>query len=982
MMHRYINLLLVVGGVLGLLLSYLFRDQLVLSGQDFAFWIAFIRISSFALLFFLAITLLALGPRIVNHRLYSFGLFLVPALIPDLFHILSFVFFPDFITRNTRDKVAYLFILSRSLVVLALFVSMFHKRLFLSTKVRDLFALILLAFSLLLSFLIVFFYPHLPPLYIEGVGQPWYRDLCDLVNASVLLFLILYIHKRKPFGEKPSLYMATALFLLMLSSLSLALYKHFYDFLIVLSSFYRFLSYGFILYAVLYAGVRDEAYRIMSATRALLTSLMGMKPENREGVLYIRFGKGLEYIFNTFSLYDGREGRLLAVAYGYEEEKPPPIDVRSLYRRVRELGGQFFDRGYYYAVHEGYIAISKLAEETESPLIRLHVINTTRILLGHILSYINFERLLEEKSKELQRLYLILETSEYATQAYNNIDTFSKQVLERLDYVLKMDGSVFYMWNKNAEMPDRIIFSGGFIRNFPDYNLLQLAGEVIESEELYGIRKNYMFCKFESNSYQSGIIGLRKEGGFDKEDLLFLKTVSNQLFHVVKLMKVIEDLESAQASIRFLSEFDPLTMLYNRRSIEKLLEKEIERAERTGEPLCLLFVDVDNFKVINDAYGYATGDAVLKHVAGVIRNKIRRLDIAGRLGGDEFAVILPRARKNSAMEVARRLKWELENKPFLVGETVIPISISVGVVCYPVDAKSPGELISLGESLMHVIKKEGKGKVKAVEEADKSLHTYLIGFEKSLIESLEKGLVEPFFQEIREVESQRLVGFEVLARLRVGEELVPAFRFIHLAERMGIISRLDLTLMNIVFNHVKECKNRDFYLFFNLSPQNLTEDFVREVNSLVDAYAMEPSRLVFELTEREAIQDIEAVSSFVKNMREKGFKFAIDDFGSGYSSFLYLKYLPVDFLKIEGEFIRSLKTSNIDRVFVENVVNVARALGVKTVTEYVEEEVVLRLLSELNVDYAQGYYIGKPAPALEKLSLFSRDKDQEAGAEG
>ncbi len=168
MMHRYINLLLVVGGVLGLLLSYLFRDQLVLSGQDFAFWIAFIRISSFALLCFLAITLLALGPRIVNHRLYSFGLFLVPALIPDLFHILSFVFFPDFITRNTRDKVAYLFILSRSLVVLALFVSMFHKRLFLSTKVRDLFALILLAFSLLLSFLIVFFYPHLPPLYIEG----------------------------------------------------------------------------------------------------------------------------------------------------------------------------------------------------------------------------------------------------------------------------------------------------------------------------------------------------------------------------------------------------------------------------------------------------------------------------------------------------------------------------------------------------------------------------------------------------------------------------------------------------------------------------------------------------------------------------------------------------------------------------------------------------------------------------------------------
>jgi len=147
-------------------------------------------------------------------------------------------------------------------------------------------------------------------------------------------------------------------------------------------------------------------------------------------------------------------------------------------------------------------------------LAKLHVLNTERTILGYLLNWINFDKLIEEKTRELDRLYLLLETSEYATQAYNNIDTFSKQVFERLDYILNMDGSVFYMWNKNAELPERIVFSSGFLANFPDIKTYELLKEVIESSEMYGMDRDYMYCKFEENFYQSGMVGLRRGRSF------------------------------------------------------------------------------------------------------------------------------------------------------------------------------------------------------------------------------------------------------------------------------------------------------------------------------------------------------------------------------------------------------------------------------------------------------------------------------------
>ncbi len=976
-MYRNIGLLLLFGGALGVLLSYIYRDLLVLDKTSFAFWIATLRIGSFALLTFLTVSIFSLGSRLVPKRLYILALLLIPALIPDLFHILSFVFFPDFITKNTRDKVAYLFLLSRSFLLLAFFISVFYRESFFKERLLTLACKLLSLLSLVLSLGIVFFYHKLPKLFVEGYGTPWHRDFFEYFSSALMLYLAYRAGKYNLMGEKASWLMVSAFGLLALSSISLALYENFFDFQIVLSSAYRLAAYSLIVFSVLYLFVREENLGVIDASRDILIALIRTKPSWEEGVIYMPLRINTSYVSSMY-LYELDSYRLIAQVYFDEKEEPPKLDIRYKAKLAKELVGQFFDRDYHYLIQENYLLVTRLRTgNLENPLVKLHILNLARLVLGYLLNWIYFDRIVNEKSRELQRLYLLLETSEYATQAYNNIDTFSKQVLERLDQTLHMDGSLFYIWNKNADLPERVVFSTNFLKNFPEENIYKYAHELIEDRDTYGIRGRSMFCKFESSSYQAGVIGFRKEKDFDKEELLFLKTVSNQLFHVIRLMKIIEDLEKAQESVKFLSEYDPLTMLYNRRTFEEALAEEIDRADRFGEQLCILFIDVDNFKVINDTYGHHIGDMVLKSVAQRLKNSIRHLDTAGRLGGDEFGVIAPKVGKNLALYIAERLKRSVEDNPVNLGEYRIPVSVSVGAICYPEDTGSKEDILFLGEALILMAKREGKGKIKLLEQEVKEFYSSIRKLEKDIMEAIDKRNVEVHLQEIVDLASGELLAFEALMRLRVNDEIIPPYMFIELAEEFGVIKKLDLALIEKLMSLLRH-PDSSFCAFINLSPLDIDESFVRDVRAIVGSFGIDPSRIVFELTERKAIEDMNRVINFVKELKNAGFRFAIDDFGSGYSSFLYLKYIPVDFLKIEGEFIKSIKRSEVDRAFVKSMVEIAKTLNIKTIAEFVEDVEIVDMLMKIGVDYAQGYYIGKPEPAEEKLRrFFSRGESQE-----
>jgi diguanylate cyclase (GGDEF)-like protein len=965
----YKEKLLLALGLLSALFVLLIHDTVVPSPSTFYYLIAITRIPTFFLFAGTVLVPLLVGQSLIKSKFYYTALFLVPSLIPQAFHILSFVFFPDFITPNLRDKAAWLHITFVAYTLLGITLGMLHK----NGRFPYLKFLALLLSSLAVSFYIVLYYPLLPKTYVERTGSTGFSDVLWAGLALWGFLLAYFIVKKKAYGERVSEHMALGMFFYSVGSALPIFYTHFRDITLIAVSFYRALAYLLIAYGFVKVEVVDLGKEIMRYSRTFLGSLAKAVPKWEGGVLKVALGKVFEEGFiNSLCIYDLSTKELKAYFYGLkerEEDLKPPED----WNRILEERMGIAKDGRRFRVIEGYLLLSRVSGDLENPLINTHIRNIESHLLLYFLQHKNFDELLKEKAKEIQRLYTILETSEYVVQAYNNINTFSKQVLDRLDYVLPMDGSFFYMFDQNAESIERLILSTLFIKNFTEEDAKLLLAEVQADPNTFGTKDNFCFAKFEHGQYQAGVVGVRLKESFGKDDLVFFKTVSNQLFHIVRLMKVIEDLESAQLSVKFLSEYDPLTMLYNRRTFERYVRDNIERGSRTGSMFSIVLIDIDDFKLINDVYGHQTADMVLKELSERLKRSLRKMDIPARFGGDEFVVLLPDLSRDTARAVAKRLQDKLSSMPVKIENKEISLSVSAVVVSYPQDGTSEEELITYAEYLMREVKRKGKGIILSSEE---SPHKFSVvkELERSIVESLEKSSVMPFYQEIINLKDMSLFGFEVLMRIKFNGRFLSAGEFVDVAERIGAMQKLDFLLIERVFENYKLFENKfPLFIFINMVPENATEEFAEKVRALADKYSVPTANVIFEITERKAIEDIMRVVSFVRELKDEGFRFAIDDFGSGYSSFYYLKYIPVDFLKIEGEFIKTLPNSPTDRVFIEGIVNVARKMGIKTIAEFVENENVLEVVKDLGIDYAQGYYLGKPEPLEEKLKKhFSR----------
>jgi diguanylate cyclase (GGDEF)-like protein len=795
--------------------------------------------------------------------------------------------------------------------------------------------------------------------------------ISDVLWAGLALWGLLlayFIVKKKAYGERVSKHIALGVFLYSVGSALPVFYTHSTDITLIAVSFYRTLAYLLFAYGVVKVEIVDVGKEVAIHSSAFLDSLANAVPKWEGDVLKVALGKVFEKSFiDSLCIYDLSTKELKAYFYGLkerEEDLKPPED----WNRILEEGMGILEDGRCFHVIEGYLLLGRSSADLENPIINTHIRDIESHLLLYFLQHKNFDELLKEKAREIQRLYTILETSEYVVQAYNNIDVFSKQVLDRLDYVLPMDGSLFYMSDQNAERVERLILSSLFIKNFTEEDANLLLLEVQANPNTFGTEDNFCFVKFEHGQYQVGVVGVRLKEPFGKDDLVFFKTVSNQLFHIVRLMKVIEDLESARLSVKFLSEYDPLTMLYNRRTFERYVRDEIEKSSRTGSMFSIVLIDIDDFKLINDVYGHQTADMVLKELSKRLKKSLfRRMDIPARFGGDEFAVLLPYFSRDTARAIAKRLQEKLSSAPVKIEDKEISLSVSAVVLSYPQDSTSEEELITYAEYLMREVKEKGKGIILSSEE---SPHKFSVvkEVERSVVESLEKSSIVPFYQEIINLKDMSLFGFEVLMRIKSNGRFLSAGEFVNVAERIGAMQKLGFLLIERVFENYKLFENKfPLFIFINMVPDNLTEEFAEKVRALADKYSVPTNNVVFEITERKAIEDIMQVVSFVSKLKDEGFRFAIDDFGSGYASFYYLKYLPVDFLKIDGEFIKTLPYSPTDRVFIEGIVSVAKKMGVKTIAESVENEEVLEVVKDLGIDYAQGYYFGKPEPLEEKL---------------
>lgn len=458
-----------------------------------------------------------------------------------------------------------------------------------------------------------------------------------------------------------------------------------------------------------------------------------------------------------------------------------------------------------------------------------------------------------------------------------------------------------------------------------------------------------------------GIVGLSVQSDVAADPIKhividsILTTMANLIGSVKAINKYTNDLE-------YYAAHDPLTGLFNQRVFSDFLEYEIKRAEHHGYKFALMVIDCDNFKPINDRYGHAFGDMYLQEFSRLLENTKRAEDILSRYGGDEFTLILPECDLDGAFEVSNRIVKAVEEFKLLTTDGgYVGITVSIGISIYPQHSTSAKELFLIADAMMYKVKEEGKNSVKAPMNDD---IVCMVKEQKAksalLLDAVANNRIVPFFQPIQCAASRDTNIHELLMRIKINDKIISAYEFIEVAESMSIINRMDLMVIENAFIKMKE-EHYSGLLFINLSPKSLVVgNYADSITKLIHKYEICKNNIVFEITERETVTNFSVLEKFVINLKIAGYKFAIDDFGSGFSSFHYIKKFPIDYLKIDGEFILNINRDKKDKAFVNSIVTLAKELGVKTIAEFVEDENIVQTLQEMGVDYLQGFHIGRP----------------------
>ncbi|MEW8506510.1 MAG: EAL domain-containing protein [Candidatus Thiodiazotropha sp.] len=439
----------------------------------------------------------------------------------------------------------------------------------------------------------------------------------------------------------------------------------------------------------------------------------------------------------------------------------------------------------------------------------------------------------------------------------------------------------------------------------------------------------------------------------------------------------ITDREVAEERLAWLAKHDPLTELCNRRNFQTEFEKIITLAERYHHDTALLFFDLDQFKYVNDASGHQAGDALLQIVARKLREITRSTDLLARLGGDEFAIVIPETGISGATRFADKLLSELKQITIPLKGHSHRISASIGIVTYPKHGATTEELISNADLAMYQAKESGRDQwhiFSSREQAREAMSDRVTWKDK-----IEQALVDNRFvlhyQPIMELATGEITHYEVLIRMVEDDgSLAMPGKFIPVAERTGLIHQINRYVLTASIQQLASInqEEQNITLSINLSGRLVEDpDLLSQLTRLLNSSGINPEHLVFELTETAALADVNAAVELMNELQALGCHFALDDFGVAFSSFYYLRELPLDIVKIDGSFIKNLTTNPKDQVFVKALTQMASALGKVTVAEFVEDESTLRLLKEIGVAYAQGYYIGRPAaeiPVVSKLN--------------
>jgi len=596
-----------------------------------------------------------------------------------------------------------------------------------------------------------------------------------------------------------------------------------------------------------------------------------------------------------------------------------------------------------------------------------HIQRTNHMLLAQVSartrSIEEARRKLEESHKQLSRE---VEERRKADQARNEVEARFKKAFQNAPIgmgLLDRDGKVFdanpalssMLW-PTQKAPGEPVFaqavSAGDRERFTSRYARLVSGAIDTIEERFE-------CESASGDTLQTEVNLSTVFG---DDGSFLYSVM-QIQDLTDAVKLTDKLEQQ-------ARYDELTGLHNRRAFESELETAWQASKERDEHGFLLYMDLDQFKVVNDTSGHAAGDKLLQQLAEILKKNVRGDDTVARMGGDEFAIILWGSPKDGAERIAETIRAAIEDYRFHWEAETYKVGISIGGV--PLDARigDVNELQQLADSACFAAKEAGRNCVHIVD-GDKDgarAHRRQVRWVQRLREAMDNNRFAIYAQAIKPLidRGDEPPHYEVLLRLRDPEsrKLVPPGAFLPAVDRYGLSLELDQwvvrNLIKALFLHQSFAAEHRRY-WINLSGSSLGEPrFAAFLRKTIEDSPLPPGTINFEVTESSVMRNVAEAGQLISELREMGCEFTLDDFGSGFSSFGYLRHLPVTGLKIDGMFIRNILSDEADRIFVKSIIDIARTLGINTICECIEDDERHALVRELGADYAQGFALERP----------------------
>ncbi|TDY02786.1 PAS domain S-box-containing protein/diguanylate cyclase (GGDEF)-like protein [Thiohalophilus thiocyanatoxydans] len=616
------------------------------------------------------------------------------------------------------------------------------------------------------------------------------------------------------------------------------------------------------------------------------------------------------------------------------------------------------------------------------------VIFVILILLG----YLMFERLIRRPVRVVadamnaeasgESFYPIMSSSIQETQllvdAFHNMQEQVHSRQARLESILGSaaegiitidKNGVIESFNKSAEK----LFGYG-AKEMIGANIKQLFPEAIQARKGSFVGR---LCQGNISQTNSEIdtVGLHRDGTtFPMSIKIGEMNVAGQQLYTAMVDDVSERMTMI-SNLRHLAEHDSLTGLANRYFFLQELERVVQRAARgLHGDVALLYIDMDNFKYVNDTMGHMAGDKLLIEVSGMLKKRSRDTDLVARIGGDEFAVILYDVEQYDALKAADAFREKLGEYRFSFDGNLADVGCSVGVAMVEQNV-TRDELLARADLSCNAAKRSGRNKVHLYSDIDKQNLDNIsddMGWVRRIKEAVRNDRFVFALQPIMHAGTGEISRFEALLRmLDEQDELIMPGGFIPPAERFSMMPEIDRWVVNHAVGYLASEDSGDSNLSINLSASSFdNEAMIDFITDRISQTGIDPTRITFEITETMAMADLELTASFLEKLRSLGCRTALDDFGIGYSSFAYLKELPVDYVKIDGSFVRDIDSNELNRAIVKSMNDVAQAMGKLTVAEFIETESVMNILELIGLDYLQGYYIGRPEiPDFERRRI-------------